>query len=155
MFRGLKRSPIPWSGAASTFGLLCIVLLGVYGFLWWSARDRILQGQSDFISYYTAATMIRDGVRSALYDLRLQEVYQDNILKSLQSPFRFQDGLLAYNHPPFEISWYLPLAYLNYLSAYLVWGLVSLSCFVGAAWLLVRCAQEPWSSVAVPILGSL
>ena len=28
------------------------------------------------------------------------------------------DGLLAYNHPPFEILWYIPLGGLTYLQAY-------------------------------------
>jgi len=38
--------------------LVSLVLLGVYAHFWWSARDKILQGQSDFISYYTTARMI-------------------------------------------------------------------------------------------------
>jgi len=91
-------------------------------------------------------------VGSALYDLNLQSLYQNRILKSVESPLRFQDGLLAYNHPPFEISWYLPLAYLNYLPAYIVWVLVSFSCFVAGAWLLVRCPEEPWTLAVPPML---
>ena len=75
----------------------------VYASLWWSARDKIVQGQSGFISYFTAARMMQDGVGSALYNLNRQSLYQDRILKFLQSPFRFQDGWLAYDHPPFEI----------------------------------------------------
>src|SRR5262245_47510542 len=143
--------PKPWYLMTS----VSLVLLAAYAHFWWAARDRILQGQSDFISYYTAARMIRDGVGSSLYDLNLQSLYQDLILKSLQSPFRFQDGLLAYNHPPFEISWYLPLAYLNYLPAYTAWVLVSFCCFAAGAWLLARCPEKPWTSAVLPLLCSL
>jgi len=132
-----------------------LVILGTYGLLWWGARDRIVQGNSDFISYYTAARMMQDRVGPALYDLNRQSVYQDRILKSLGSPVRFQDGLLAYNHPPFELSWYLPLGRLHYLRAYAVWVLVSFGCFVAGVWLLVRNPGESWTAAVLPTLGSL
>lgn len=135
--------------------LVLLALLSAHASLWWSARDKIVQGQSDFISYYTAARMMQDGVGSDLYDLNRQSLYQDSILKSLESPFRFRDGLLAYNHPPFEIAWYLPLAHLSYLPAYLVWVIVSLACFVAGVWLLVRSPEQSWTSAVLPMLGSL
>ena len=137
------------------FELLFMIILFAYGFLWWSAGNKVAQGNSDFISYYTAARMIQDGQGSVLYDLDRQSRYQEHILKSLESSFRFQDGLLAYNHPPFEIVWYLPLARLNYLSAYSVWVLVSLSCFIAGVWFLVRSPGEPWTVATLPVLGSL
>jgi len=143
------------STARFVLGSVLLLLLSAYASLWWSARGKIAWGQTDFISYYTAAGMMQDRMGSALYDLNRQSLYQDGILRSLGSPFRFQDGLLAYNHPPFEIAWYLPLARLSYLPAYIVWVAVSFACFVAGVWLLARSPGQHWTAAVLPMLASL
>lgn len=104
----------------------------------WNLRERVFQGNNDFIAFYTAARMIWDGKGAQLYDLRQQTAYQEEILRLLHTQFRFRDGLLAYNHPPFEILWYIPLGGLSYLQAYCVWLAVSLGCFLVSIYLLLR-----------------
>lgn len=136
--------------------LVVLALIFSYLFIGWSVRERVFQGSSDFISYYTAARMIRDGQGSALYDLARQTFYQDEILSSLHSPNRFSDGLLAYNHPPFEILWYVPLGGLSYIQAYSVWLLVSAGCFVGGVWQLIHSTGlKVWAEGKWFLVGSM
>lgn len=116
--------------------ILFVVLL-VYILLSWGLERFIAEGRSDFISYYTAARLIKERPGD-LYDLKVQAEFQDEILGKLGSPIRFRDGLLAYNHPPFEIVWFVPLASLSYLGAFSVWALTSVACFAVGIWLLTR-----------------
>jgi hypothetical protein len=116
---------------------IVLALFIVYALLGWWLKDFIADGRSDFISYYTAAQLIKERPND-LYDLKVQAEFQDQILASLGSSIRFRDGLLAYNHPPFEIVWFAPLASLSYLGAFSLWALMSGTCFAAGIWLLTR-----------------
>src|SRR5262245_30631335 len=118
---------------STTIVLPLVIMYSVLG-VW--LRGFISDGRSDFISYYTAAKLIKERPKD-LYDLAVQADFQDRILAGLGSPIRFADGLLAYNHPPFEIVWFVPLASLSYVVAFSIWALASLMCFVVGIWLLL------------------
>jgi Glycosyltransferase family 87 len=135
---------------------LFVTLIATYVSIGWNLRSRILEGNNDFVAFYTAARMAWDGKGAQLYDLRQQTAYQEEILRSLNTQFRFKDGLLAYNHPPFEVLWYIPLGGLRYVQAYSVWLAVSLGCVVGGVYLLLRfpCSLDRGRSGRY-ILGSL
>jgi len=99
-------------------GVLAIHLLVV-----WNARDLIWKGYPDFTIYYTAGTMIRQGMGQSLYDdatqFRVQQEFAPRVATRL--------GALPFNHPPFEAVFFLPLTYFSYRMAYLLWGLVNLA----------------------------
>jgi len=135
---------------------LFVTLIATYLSIGWKVRSRILEGNNDFIACYTAARMVWDGKGAQLFDLREQTAYQEAILHSLHTDFRFRDGLLAYIHAPFEIIWFIPLGGLGYLQAYCVWLAVSLGCFVAGVYLLL-CSQQSVTRgvLAKYILGSL
>jgi hypothetical protein len=126
-------------GSRNSQGLAPVVagILLIYFLLAWGLKGFITEGRSDFISYYTAAQLIKEHPTN-LYDLRLQTEFQDRILGSLGSSIRFTDGLLAYNHPPFEIVWFVPLARVSYLGAFSLWALISSTCFLVGIYLLTR-----------------
>jgi glycosyl transferase family 87 len=135
----------------------------MYPLLGWCLKDFIMAGRSDFISYYTAARLIKERPND-LYDLKVQAEFQDRILGSLGSSIRFRDGLLAYNHPPFEIVWFVPLARVSYLEAFSLWALLSSICFLAGIYLLTRDMNADkvslnWvyalSLLFLPILASL
>lgn len=90
-----------------------IVLMVCYSLVAWHVYRKVLPGNSDFIIYYTAGRMTSAGEVHSLYDLKAQERYQREILREIKSPIIFQDGLLPYNHPPFEVLWFRPLAWLH------------------------------------------
>jgi hypothetical protein len=135
---------------------LFIALIGTYLSIGWGLRSRVLEGNNDFIAAYTAARMLWDGKGAQLFDLREQTAYQEAILRSLHTQFRFKDGLLAYIHAPFEIVWFLPLGGLGYLHAYCVWVVVSLGCIVAGVYFLMHSVRNLESGrLAKSILGSL
>jgi len=82
-------------------------------------RNQIANGYGDFIIFYTGAQILRDGLGPDLYDLSVQKLYQSKF----NVPIRL--GPLPYNHPPFELLWHVPLTYLPYVSAYLVWTAIN------------------------------
>jgi len=118
-----------------------IVLFVAYASLFWAMQGFVKAGRSDFIIYYTAAQMAKSHALGRLYDLNLQIEFQNRILNDLQSPVRFTDDLLPYNHPPFEILWFIPLAGLPYLSAFSIWVLWSVLCFAFGILLLIHSAE--------------
>ena len=65
--------------------------------------------------------MLRDGHASHLYDLKLQERYQARF------NIKIRDGALPYNHPAYQLLVFLPLARLDYPTAFLIWG--AMNCF--------------------------
>ena len=104
----------------------------------WNARDRILQGKSDFIAYYTGARIVQTGRGHSLYSLELQATTQKTVLESMGSRFQFFDDLLPYIHPPFEILFFLTLSGVPYLSAFVLWGTVGIACLGISLGLLSR-----------------
>ena len=80
---------------------------------------------SDFVSFYTGWTMVRNGDGPRLYDVELQRVYQEKLWGPAGAPFQFR--LLPFVNPPHAAHIFVPLSYLDPRSASLVFlGLNSL-----------------------------
>jgi hypothetical protein len=108
-------------------GVLLLHLLVV-----WNARDLILKGYPDFTIYYTAGTMVRQGMGHTLYDDSVQFQVQRTFAPQVATRL----GALPFNHPPFEAVLFVPLAYFPYRVAYLLWGLANLAMLVASPLLL-------------------
>jgi len=78
-------------------------------------------GYQDFTIFYGAGTMVRSGRASQLYDLGAQYQVQEQFAPNVA----IRQAALPFNHPPFEALLFVPLSYLNYWPAYLVWTLVN------------------------------
>ncbi len=105
--------------------LLVIFLTGMvlmHALVFWSLREKIRQGYPDFSIFYTAGTIVRQGLAGQLYDTALQFQIQ----RQFASQVFIRQGALPYNHPPFEALVFAPLAGLSYPMAYVVWDLLSL-----------------------------
>jgi hypothetical protein len=74
-------------------------------------------GYQDFTIFYGAGQMVRHGQSSSLYDLAQQYEAQQRFAPDVQ----IRHGALPYNHPPFEALLFVPLSFLSYLPAYLLW----------------------------------
>ncbi|HWP56621.1 MAG TPA: glycosyltransferase family 87 protein [Candidatus Acidoferrales bacterium] len=93
--------------------------------LFMQERERIAKGYGDFIIFYTGAQMLKVGAGSKLYDLRTQKDFQDKF----DVPIR--TGPLPFNHPPFELLWFLPLTSLEYFKAYQIWSVLNIAFLAG------------------------
>lgn len=104
--------------------------LGIgYLILWGISIYQKMYQQADFVGFYTAGAMIRDGYGSSLYNFDLQMQYQRNILPGLQ----FEHGALVYVNPPYAALPFALLARLPLISAYIIWALVQIGLL---AWLI-------------------
>jgi Glycosyltransferase family 87 len=97
-------------------------VLVIHGLVVWNARDLILKGYPDFTIYYTAGTMIRQGMGHELYNNTAQFILQQQFAPQVATRL----GALPFNHPPFEALLFVPFAYFPYRVAYLLWTLVNL-----------------------------
>lgn len=128
-------------------GMLCLHLLFFINF--WG---RIKRGYPDFTVFYTAATILRDGLGHQLYDEHVQYEVQEKSVGQIVS----RRGPLPYIHPPFEALIFLPLGWLPYPRAFALWDLLSIVVLFGVALLLRRSVDmlrliPPWEFV----IGSL
>ncbi len=111
-----------------------VAMLATHAFLLWSVRGRIAKGDPDFTVFYTAGKMLREARGGQLYDPRAQQAVQ----REFATDSDIRQGPLPYIHPPFEALVFLPLTFLPYRDAFLVWNLLNLGMLFGIALLLRR-----------------
>jgi hypothetical protein len=100
--------------------------------LFWRAKDDALKGSADFSIFYTAAKMIQHGQGAQLYDIAAQGRMESVLYPKVTT----RGGTLIYDHPPFEALLYLPLAYVSYATAYIIWLVISVLLLLLAVRLL-------------------
>lgn len=92
---------------------------------------------SDFTNFYCAAQMVRLGLGSSLYDLKIQMEFQS----------RIAPAPVFYNHPPFEALLFVPFTYVSYRAAYMLWTITSLGLLIIAV-LLIEAGRGLTSSIS-------
>ena len=112
--------------------LFVVGVLGLHALLFFNLWQRIKSGYPDFVVYYTAATILRDGLGHQLYVGHVQSEVQKRFTGEL--PDRV--GPLPYIHPPAEALIFVPLTRLSFRQAFITWDLLNLAILFGVAWLL-------------------
>jgi hypothetical protein len=97
----------------------------------WESRTKLVAGYGDFIIFYTGAQIVNDGKSAELFNVETQNAYQARFdVPQLDWP-------LPFNHAPYELVLFLPLARLSYPMAHAIWtsmNLIFLAIMLG--WLL-------------------
>jgi hypothetical protein len=106
--------------------------LALNAFLAWHDRDLVRKGYQDFTTYYAAGKIVRAGMAASLYDQGLQFRVQ----REFAPDVIIRHGPLPYIHPPFEALLFVPLTFLPYFSAYLVWDGLNAAMLILALLLL-------------------
>ncbi len=108
---------------------LLIVFLGIgYALFTFPANKQDTSRLLDFSEFYAAGQIVRHGLGSSLYDLRVQAEFQLQV-----APVH-----AFYLRPPFEALLFVPFTYLSYRAAYAAWVIFSLALLSGAARLIQR-----------------
>jgi hypothetical protein len=94
------------------------LLAGIH--ITWMTRSFMAQGHYDFLIFYTGAEIVNEGKGQDLYDLKLQQTHQ----MKFKLP-RKAWSVLPFNHAPYELLPFLPLARLSFQTAHLVWSIIS------------------------------
>jgi hypothetical protein len=133
---GIARFLLSWRFLRPTAiaYLLAVSLLWVVLIVMWSGgkNGRDAQGDvlgPDFPAFYTAGWMLRHGEADKLYDSARQREIQQTFLPGMK-------GVSAYINPPHYALLMQPLSTLPYSTAFALWTLFSLSCFVASIGLL-------------------
>src|SRR5664279_1679790 len=80
-------------------------------------KQALLTGASDFSCFYSAGKLVDSGNGSLIYDYEAQRQAQADFIKYVS----YRKGPLLYNHAPFELLIFMPLALLSYSHATVVW----------------------------------
>jgi hypothetical protein len=108
------------------------LVVGIHAFFLWNVRGRIAKADPDFTAFYTAGKLLREGRGDQLYKAGAQEEVQQRF--ATDSDIR--RGPLPYIHPSFEALLFLPLSFLAYPDAFLVWEALNLGMLLTVALLL-------------------
>ena len=110
-----------------TLNLLLFVFLSATAFLnviaFWSAKHESLVGYADFSSFYAGAKMVREGLGTSLYNFDSQKEFQQNLFPIAPS----RPSPLPFIHPAYETLFFIPVTYLSYPKAYILWTLINVS----------------------------
>lgn len=112
--------------------LLNVGLLMIYAIIFFQMGDRLKEGYSDFVSFYTAGKILERGAPGRLYDLDLQHEIQRETAPNV----RIRQGPLPFLRPAFEAWVFWPLAHLSYGVAFTIWNLLSCACLIVAVLIL-------------------
>ena len=115
-------------------GILLATGMSLNGFMAWQDRDLVRKGYPDFTVLYSAGKLVRAGLAAGLYDVRVEFQTQRQFAPEVST----RHGALPYIHPPFEALLFVPLTFLPYFPAYLLWDAVSLALLCVALRLLRR-----------------
>jgi len=123
------------SSFALRSGVLCLLgFAALNAWMIWQVHDAILQGYVDFASFYTAGRIVQSGQSPRLYDPALQWKVQ----QEFASTVKIRRGPLPYIRPPFEALLFLPLAYLTYPTACVLWMALKTILLLAIPFLLPR-----------------
>jgi len=121
----------------STIFVAMTATLIAYAAISYHLRRQVLEGYSDFISFYSAGKILQRGTPERLYDLELQYEIQ----KKYAPHVTIRAAALPYVRPGFEAWLFMPFAYLPYPAAFLLWDTLSIVGLLLAAELLRRHIQ--------------
>jgi hypothetical protein len=107
-------------------------VVAIYGAMFWSVRESIRKGYSDFAIYYGAGSMVRQGLGHQLYN----EAAQFKAQREFSPEVAIRLGALPYNHPPFEALLFVPFTYAPYPFAFLLWDAANLAMLISLPFLL-------------------
>lgn len=111
----------------------------------------------DFLAFYTAGTLIRQGRQSELYDLDTVRAIEQQVAQ--QNALDLGTGFGPYWNPPLLARAFAPLAAMDYRTAWWTWFAINLSCAAAAAAILTRILRSAIHSAqptpnAVPLSAS-
>ena len=123
--------------------IVLLLVVGFIGFAWQAVRPLVFNTDMyDFNSYYTAASATQKGL----------DPYNDELLQSLAKELNIPK-VTEYNYPPFTTLLFLPLSYLPYPAAVLVWRILNLGLVVCAVWLICKMLALPLGATTALIVG--
>jgi len=123
--------------------VVLLLVVGLIGFAWQAIRPLVFNANMyDFNSYYISAYATQKGLDP--YDTDTLQL----LAKELGVP-----KVTEYRYPPFNTLVFLPLSYLPYPAAVLLWRILNLALIALAVWLIWKTLSLPLSAETVLVIG--
>jgi Glycosyltransferase family 87 len=106
------------------FLILMLTMNAMVLFIPW---NDMMAGKNDFPVFYSLAQMVREGQASHLYDFDAENSFVYRVSHVARAPN---------NHLPYELLIFVPLTYLEFSTAHVLWTLLSLGMLVVVALLM-------------------
>src|SRR5215470_9383175 len=129
----LRRHPAYWYTVYGLSALVALVFVAELAHLW-QGYEYGSPGTSDFIEYWSAGQLLREG--DSPYDFK--KLYQ----RQLQLGSRHEFPIIMWN-PPWLLVWIYPLLWLPFLSAALMWVVLSGALLLISATLIWKTLADP------------
>ena len=114
--------------------VVLLLVVGFMGFAWQALRPLVFNGNMyDFNSYYISAYATQKGL----------DPYDSDTLQALAKELGVPK-VTVYRYPPFNTLLFLPLSFLPYPAAVLLWRILNLALSAFAVWLI-------WKTLALPL----
>jgi Glycosyltransferase family 87 len=126
--------PVPYYVLALAMAIPA-VLVGVEIPSWLFLGSQTYALQSDLRVVYTPAYMLRTGQAKDIYDFPAIRRNQARLITA-------DNGALPFLHPAYEAVVFMPLSFLPYRTAYLVWAAVNLAILGLVSFLLSPCLPD-------------
>jgi hypothetical protein len=115
-------------------------------------RDKVVEGYSDFASFYAAGRIVGAGKGHELYNLNRQFQVQQDFAPGVS----IRKGPLPFYHPPFEALLFVPFSLLPYAAAYYLWSALKLGFLWGMSFQWRKHVPRVFQfSALAPVLGVL
>jgi len=125
--------------------VVLLLVVGSIGFIWQVIRPLVFNGDMyDFNSYYISAYATQKGLDPYDFDT-LQ-----SLAKKLGDP-----KVTVYRYPPFSTLLFLPLSFLPYPTAALLWRILNLTFVALALWLIWRTLALPRDAETALVIGTI
>jgi hypothetical protein len=125
----IKVRPHNSASALFLFGFLALSI-SVNVFTYIKILPRIFEGYSDQSAFYGGARMLIEGRSDALFDLEKSKEFQSALFN--------RPGAIIFNHLPYELLFWLPLGFLPYPAAVILWALFNLALLAMVSIILKR-----------------
>jgi hypothetical protein len=104
-----------------------LLMLAMNAAVFFTSWKDIKAGKNDFPVFYSNAQMFREGQAARLYDFAAENSFVHRVSDLARAPN---------NHLPYELLIFIPLTYLSFGAAHVLWTLVSLGMLIGVALLM-------------------
>ena len=144
-FRGFSH-PVSFGASGLLVTLLAYILI-------WSPNFNAPLVGGDYMQFYMAARIVRDGMANRLYDFPFQLEFQRD---PARMPFEPQNNVSAiYVYPPFFVWFCLPFSWLSFRTGASAWVLFMAGALVAGLRLLVHEATRNRDAFGFALLASV
>ena len=138
-------------GLAIAMAVVLVAVLLIYILIWSPNFNTAIPG-GDYLHFYLAARMFREGNQDRLYDFPFQIQFQHDPARMPFAPV--EDAYALYIYPPFFVWFCLPFSYLSFKAGASAWVLFMSGCLIASLHFLLHPSGKSPGSLGFALLAA-